>query len=67
VKRSRSMACSEAGGGGVLRVKRSRSRAKRLSGVEGEAVEARACSEGEVVEACSVGGSVLWALTASKT
>jgi hypothetical protein len=31
-------------------VKRSRSRAKRSSGVEGEAVEAMACSGGEVVE-----------------
>jgi hypothetical protein len=35
VKRSRSTACSGAGGGNVLRVKRSRSRAKRSSGVEG--------------------------------
>jgi hypothetical protein len=35
VKRSRSTACFEAGGGDVLRVKRSRSRAKQSSGVKG--------------------------------
>jgi hypothetical protein len=50
VKRSRSMACSGAGGGGVLREKWLRSRAKRSSGVKGEAVEATACSRGEAVE-----------------
>jgi hypothetical protein len=43
-KQSRSMACSGAGGDGVLQAKRSRSRAKRSSGVEGEAVEAVTCS-----------------------
>jgi hypothetical protein len=41
-KRSRLMACSGAGGGDVLRAKRSR--VKRSSGVEGEAVEVTACS-----------------------
>jgi hypothetical protein len=50
VKRSRSTACSGAEGGGVLRVKQSRSRAKRSSGVEDEAIEAMACSRGEAVE-----------------
>jgi hypothetical protein len=35
VKRSRSTVCSGAGGGDVLRLKRSRSRAKRSSEVEG--------------------------------
>jgi hypothetical protein len=49
-KRSRSMVCSEARGGGTLRVKRLRSRAKQSSGVEGEAVEATTCSRGEAVE-----------------
>jgi hypothetical protein len=34
-KRSRSMACSGAGGGNVLRAKRLRSRVKRSSGAEG--------------------------------
>jgi hypothetical protein len=34
----------------VLWAKQSRSRAKRSSGVEGKAVEATACSRGEVVE-----------------
>jgi hypothetical protein len=34
----------------VLRVKRSRLRVKRSSGVEGEVVEATACSGGEAVE-----------------
>jgi hypothetical protein len=48
-KRSRSMACSGAGGGGVLWAKRSRSRVKRSSSVEGEAVDVTACSRGEVV------------------
>jgi hypothetical protein len=43
-------ACFGARGGGVLREKRSRSRVKRSSGVKGEAVEAMACSRGEVVE-----------------
>jgi hypothetical protein len=47
-KRSRSTTCSGAGGGGVLRVKRSR--AKQSSGVEGKAVEATACSGGEAIE-----------------
>jgi hypothetical protein len=50
VKRSRSTACSGAGGGGALRAKRLRSRAKRSSGVEGEAVEATTCSGGEAVK-----------------
>jgi hypothetical protein len=50
VKRSRLTACSGVGGGGVLWVKRLRSRVKRLSGVEGEAVEVTACFGGEVVE-----------------
>jgi hypothetical protein len=50
VKRSRLTACFEAGGGGVLRVKWSRSRVKRSSGIEGEAIEAAACSRGEAVE-----------------
>jgi hypothetical protein len=56
-KRSRSTACSGAGGGNVLwakrsmlRVKRSMSRAKQSSGVEGEAVEATVYSVGEAVE-----------------
>jgi hypothetical protein len=43
-KRSRSTACSRAGGGDVLRAKWSRSRMKRSSGVEGEEVEVMACS-----------------------
>jgi hypothetical protein len=43
-KWSRLMACSGAGGGDVLWAKRSRSRVKRSSGVEGEAVEVTACS-----------------------
>jgi hypothetical protein len=34
----------------VLRAKRSRSRAKQSSGVEGKAVEATTCSGGEAVE-----------------
>jgi hypothetical protein len=34
----------------MLWAKRSRSRAKRSSGIEGEVVEATACSRGEVVE-----------------
>jgi hypothetical protein len=41
-KRLRLTVCSRAGGGSMLWVKRSR--AKRSSGVEGEAVEAMACS-----------------------
>jgi hypothetical protein len=41
---SRSMVCSRAGGGDVLWAKRSR--VKQSSGVDGEAVEAMACSEG---------------------
>jgi hypothetical protein len=41
---SRSMVCSGAGGGDVLWAKRSR--VKQSSGVDGEAVEATACSEG---------------------
>jgi hypothetical protein len=49
MKRSRSMACSGAGGGGMLWVKWSRSRVKRSSSVEGEAVEVTACSGGEAV------------------
>jgi hypothetical protein len=50
VKRSRSMVCSGARGGGTLWVKWLRSRAKQSSVVEGEAVEATACSGGEAVE-----------------
>jgi hypothetical protein len=50
VKRSWLTACSGVGGGGVLWVKRLRSRVKRLSGVEGEVVEVTACFGGEVVE-----------------
>jgi hypothetical protein len=50
VKRSRSMACSRAGGGSVLQVKRWRSWVKRSSDVEGEVVEATTCSWGEVLE-----------------
>jgi hypothetical protein len=50
VKQSRSMTCSRAGGGDVLRAKLSRSRVKRSSGIEGEAVEATACSRGKEVE-----------------
>jgi hypothetical protein len=42
--------CFRAGGGGVLQAKRSRLRVKRSSGIEGEVVEAMACSGGEAVE-----------------
>jgi hypothetical protein len=41
---------SRAGDGGVLRAKRSRSRVKRSSGVEGEAVRATVCYGGEAVK-----------------
>jgi hypothetical protein len=44
------MACSGAGGGDVLWVKRSRSRANRSSGIEGEVVVVTTCSGGEAIE-----------------
>jgi hypothetical protein len=50
VKRSGALVCFGAGGSDVLRVKRPRLRVKRLSDIEGEAVEAMACSEGEAVK-----------------
>jgi hypothetical protein len=59
VKWSRSMVCSGARGGGMLRAKRLRLRVKRLSGIEGEAVEVTVFYRGEQSRACSVGGGVL--------
>jgi hypothetical protein len=50
VKRLRSTVCFGARGGDALRAKRSRSRAKRSSGIEGEAVEATMCFGGEAVK-----------------
>jgi hypothetical protein len=44
------MTCSRAGGGDVLWAKLSRSRVKRSTDIEGEAVEATTCSRGKAVE-----------------
>jgi hypothetical protein len=66
-KRSKPMACSGAGGGGVLQAKWLGSMVKLSSGVEGEAVEATTCSRGEAVEGVLRRRNMLRALAASKT